>query len=409
MYPHDQKKPSSSSHCVARKALTGSSVARSAASQPPWKWKEKVVSEAGSDNRSTTGSSWQKIDPSKKTASEAGSGAGSTAGSSWRQIDPPSGNGSEINWQTTRQGVAEKRPRPLSDGEKADAGVSREAGSGTYKTPEAQGCRVSRQKMNALQVAGALSDAEARTGRSASRERAKRSRAKQGSGSSSDDSVVQEVNAFGRFTRLPPFYIRSPSPGRGTPSPCRGTHRGAKGSGKGKAVPKGKGKGGQFDRHPGGPPFYARRNTILDPSTLPGRDPDRDRPGAGPGGGTGTTGSSTSVPEETFNAMFSESTGGSSSGGALRAMFQSLCILRDASRKELGRLGPILPGLCLDNAKCLDLGRSRTTRDLRDPVRFPLNLLVASLREQPTGTVVEDRDRGPPMMASLREQSSVGT
>jgi len=96
-------------------------------------------------------------------------------------------------------------------------------------------------------------------------------------------------------------------------------------------------------------------------------------------------------------------------GGALRAMFQSLCILRDASRKELGRLGPILPGLCLDNAKCLDLGRSRTTRDLRDPVRFPLNLLVASLSEQPTGTVVEDQDRGPPMMASLSEQSSVGT
>jgi hypothetical protein len=27
-------------------------------------------------------------------------------------------------------------------------------------------------------------------------------------------------------------------------------------------------------------------------------------------------------------------------GGALRAMFQSLCILRDASRKKLGRLGP---------------------------------------------------------------------
>ena len=85
-------------------------------------------------------------------------------------------------------------------------------------------------------------------------------------------------------------------------------------------------------------------------------------------------------------------------GGALRAMFQSLCILRDASRKELGRLGPILPGLCLNNAKCLDLGRSRTMRDLRtlssqDPVRFPLNQLVASLRELLTGTVVEDRIR----------------
>ena len=149
--------------------------------------------------------------------------------------------------------------------------------------------------MNALQVAGALSDAEARAGRSASRERAKRGRAKQGSGSSSDDSVVQRVDAssaFGRFTR--PTLSRSPSP-------CRGMHRGAKGSGKGKA--KGKGKGGQFDRHPGGPPFYARRNTILDPSTLPGRDPDRDRPGASPRGGTGTTGSSTSVPEETLNAI----------------------------------------------------------------------------------------------------------
>ena len=47
-------------------------------------------------------------------------------------------------------------------------------------------------------------------------------------------------------------------------------------------------------------------------------------------------------------------------GGAIRAMFQSLCILRDASRKKLGRLGPILPGLCLDHAKCLDLGRSQT-------------------------------------------------
>jgi hypothetical protein len=232
---HQKTQQSSSSGDRPRetqRASTGSSTARSSTAQRPWR------KEAPAEGRSR--SSWDK-----KAASEAGSGVGSTTGSSWHIADPPSIGGSEADWRVPPPNVVEKRPRSLSDGEKAEAGVSREAGSGTYKTPEAQGCKVSRQKMNALQVAGTLSEAEVATDRSASRERERRGRPRRGSSSSSDGlSVVPNCasNAFGRFTRL--TMSRSPTPAR----QCRGTHKGAKGSGKGKA----KGKGGRA-------PFYARQ------------------------------------------------------------------------------------------------------------------------------------------------------
>jgi hypothetical protein len=78
-------------------------------------------------------------------------------------------------------------------------------------------------------------------------------------------------------------------------------------------------------------------------------------------------------------------------GGAIRARFQSLCSLRDASRRGLGRLGPIPPRLCSG------LGRSQTARDPRDP-------LMATLRMP--SAVIGDRDRGQPR-AMLRMPSVV--
>ena len=218
----------------------------------------------------------------KRAASEAGSAAGSTMGSSWCYADAPSID-SECDYRGTAAhpvpspNVVEKRRRSLSDGEKAEAGVSREAGSGTFKSPIAQGCRVSRQKLNALQIAGPLTEPEVPTDRSASRERARRGRARRGISSSSDEVVLVPncaSRSFGRYVRV--NVSRSNN--------LLGSVEGPK---------EHKGKGRRM-------PFYAGSDGE------PERGAEPSSPRAGPGGGTGTSPSTTSVPEDT---------GGSSSGG----------------------------------------------------------------------------------------------
>jgi hypothetical protein len=200
---------------------------------------------------------WQEEPPRAKkvelTPSKAGSEAGGTdSHASWHHVEAPE-LGSEIDFKTDISEIAtevsvtwdeavvaasetEKRPRSLSDGEKAEAGVTRKSGSGTCRSPEAHlGCKVSRQKLNALQISGPLEKPEARTDdRSASRERARRSReadrtptssssARSRRGPTSPVAGRTTAEASGRQQDRSSSVSRSPArPGKGSKGSSKG-------------------------------------------------------------------------------------------------------------------------------------------------------------------------------------------